>query len=252
MSKNRLINCDNLNITYGNSNILSDISFDINEGEIVTIIGPNGSGKSTLIKAICGIIPKYNGKVTLRDGLKIGYMPQKITIDKVMPLTVRRFLRLNASHLRDRSQIEKIAKELDIEPLLQQQVHDLSGGQMQRVLLSRALLLNPDILILDEPTQGLDINGQAEFYRLISNISKQKKCAVLMVSHDLHTVMAQTDRVICINHHICCHGSPTDVSNDPEYIALFGKNAVKEMAIYTHHHDHTHSIDGQCQSGDDK
>ncbi len=246
---NTLVNCDKIAVSYGRRNVLSDVSFAINKQEIVTIIGPNGSGKTTLLRIICGLQKPTLGTITRQDGLVIGYMPQKLVVDRVLPLTIRRFLRLNGKDksLRDISHVEKIAEEFSISHLLREQIHDISGGEMQRVMLARAVLLEPDLLVLDEPTQGLDISGQAEFYKLISDLRKAKGCAILMVSHDLNMVMASTDRVICLNQHICCEGTPEDINNHPEYLALFGRKAAESVAIYTHKHDHVHCIDGHVE-----
>jgi len=243
---NYLINCKDVSVSYGEKKILDNISFAVEPSQIVTIIGPNGSGKTTLLKICCGLIAPSQGTITRNKDLTIGYMPQKITIDKVLPLTVRRFLRLNGkgSNMRSLGNVEQIAEEFGISHLLSSQIHDISGGEMQRVMLARAILLEPNLLILDEPTQGLDINGQAEFYKIIGQVRKTVGCGILLVSHDLNMVMASTDRVLCLNRHICCEGTPEDINNHPEYIAMFGKKAAENIAIYTHEHDHTHCLDG--------
>ncbi len=245
-NKGNLISCNKISLSYENKTVLSGISFDIKRNEIVTIIGPNGSGKTSLLRVICGLENACAGVVTKADGLAVGYMPQKFHIDRVLPLTVRRFLRISGKGrgLRNIDEIEEIADKMGILHLKDQQVHDISGGEMQRVMLTRALLRNPDLLVLDEPTQGLDIQGQAEFYNILTKIRDEKGCGIIMVSHDLHMVMAATDRVLCLNGHICCAGKPEDVSKHPEYISLFGKQSAKEIAIYMHKHDHTHDIDG--------
>ena len=247
----KLVKCKKLSVSYGKRIILNDISFAISEKEIITIIGPNGSGKSSLLRVICDLQQASSGVVEVEKNLIIGYMPQKFHIDKVLPLTVRRFLRLNAieNNLRSVNEVEDIAAKFDVIHLLKQQIHDISGGEMQRVMLARALLLHPNLLVLDEPTQGLDIHGQAEFYGLIEQIRKEYGCAILMVSHDLNMVMASTDRVLCINHHICCEGTPEDINDHPEYIALFGKRNANKVAVYTHNHDHTHGPDGCIDGG---
>ncbi len=241
-----LIQSSNISVSFNNRKVIANVSLNVAAKEIVTIIGPNGSGKTTLLRAICGLQKIDSGDINLKPGIVIGYMPQKLVIDKVLPLTVRRFLRLTGKErkLRDINSVEKIAEEQGIKHILTQQIHDISGGEMQRVMLTRALLMNPDILVMDEPTQGLDINGQADFYKMVADIRNKKGCAVLMVSHDLNMVMASTDRVICMNQHVCCEGKPSDVGAHPEYLALFGREAAENVAIYTHHHDHTHEIDG--------
>jgi zinc transport system ATP-binding protein len=246
----KVVKCKKLSVSYGKRVILNDISFVLSEKEIVTIIGPNGSGKSSLLRVVCGLQQATSGVVEVEKKLIIGYMPQKLHIDKVLPLTVKRFLCLNGMNekLQSADKVYNIARKFDIMHLLYNQIHDISGGEMQRVMLARALLLNPDLLVLDEPTQGLDIQGQAEFYSLIEEVRKEYGCAILMVSHDLNMVMASTDRVLCINHHICCEGAPEDINEHPEYIALFGKKNAEKVAVYTHKHDHTHGPDG-CVDG---
>jgi zinc transport system ATP-binding protein len=248
-----LIKCEGISVHFGRHNALNDVSLEIKNKEIVTIIGPNGSGKTTLLRIICGLQQPDSGKVITKPGLVIGYMPQKLVIDKVLPLTVRRFLRLNGVRsLRDIKEVEKVADEFGILSLMKKQIHDISGGEMQRVMLARASLLKPDLLILDEPTQGLDISGQAEFYKLIGQMRDKKNCGILMVSHDLHMVMAQTDRVICVNQHICCEGTPEHINDHPEYLALFGACSAETIALYTHKHDHEHGIDGHVHGEDCK
>lgn len=244
-----LLQAHNIFLTFGRRAVLDNVSISVHEKEIVTVIGPNGCGKTSLLRVVCGLQKPTAGHIHKKDNLIIGYMPQKLLVDRVLPLTVRRFLRLHGSGaLRDVETVTRTAQEFGIEALLAQQVHDLSGGEMQRVLLARAVLLKPDILVLDEPTQGLDVHGQAEFYRLIAKLRATLGCGVLMVSHDLHMVMAATDRVICINRHVCCEGTPEDINEHPEYVSLFGKKEAKHMAIYTHDHDHTHEI-GTCEGG---
>lgn len=217
--------------------VLKNIHFEIAQGEIVTLIGPNGSGKTTLLRAILGLQHLSRGEVKRSDGLTIGYMPQRWHIDPTLPLTVKRFLQLS-----DVGLDETFLGHLNIDPLMPRQMSMLSGGEMQRVLLAKALLRRPNFLVLDEPAQGVDIAGQSKLYALIDEASKTLRCSVLMVSHDLHLVMANTDKVICLNQHICCSGSPESVQKDPQYLNLFGRDASM-LALYTHEHDHTH--DGQ-------
>lgn len=249
-----LIECSNVSISMSHGKkILNNISFSIHKNEIVTLIGPNGSGKTTLAKLFCGLIKPNEGGVSRKDNLVIGYIPQKISVDRVMPLTVRRFLRLNGSSLKLRKlqDIESVAEKMSITHLLKSQIHDISGGEMQRVMLARTLLLRPEVIIMDEPTQGLDIQSQEEFYKIIANIRDELGCGIFLISHDLHMVMAATDRVICLNGHICCQGTPEDVNNNPEYLKLFGKSLPKAVAIYTHEHDHSHNHEG-CASKEHK
>lgn len=238
-----IVSCNNISVCKEDHKIIDNISFGVHPGEIVTIVGPNGSGKTTLLKTLLGLIQPDSGSVKLDEKISIGYMPQKLAIERIMPITVRRFLRLssNSSRLRDYKQVEEMAHYMGISSLLKKQIHDISGGEMQRVMLARALLINPGLLVLDEPTQGLDVQGQEEFYLVLESVRRKYGCGILMVSHDLHVVMAKTDRVICLNKHICCQGHPEDISKHPEYLSLFGKKEVGDrFAIYPHKHDHTH------------
>ncbi|MCI2397817.1 metal ABC transporter ATP-binding protein [Aliiroseovarius subalbicans] len=233
-----LITASSLGLSHGAEVILRDVDFAISSGEIVTLVGPNGSGKSTLVRLLLGILSPTAGRVRRRPGLRIGYVPQKLSIDASLPLTVARFLALP-----DRHAPAAISQELEnvgIPGLEQRQLTALSGGQFQRALLARALLTAPDILVLDEPTQGLDQQGEAAFYRLIDEVRARTGAAVLLVSHDLHVVMSASDRVICLNGHVCCEGTPHLVADAPEYRALFGHGTQGALALYPHDHDHCH------------
>ena len=230
-----------LNLGYGKDIVLRDVSFRIDRGEIVTIVGPNGSGKSSLLRALIGALKPSSGTVTRAKGLRIGYVPQKLQIDTTLPLTVRRFLDL--PHRQSRAAAEAALARAGVADLAQAQMSALSGGQFQRALLARALLGSPDILILDEATQGLDQPGAAAFYRQIEEVRREMGLAVLMVSHDLHVVMAASDRVLCLNGHVCCEGTPEIVADAPEYRALFGTGTQGTLALYRHHHDHAHGPD---------
>lgn len=236
---------------YSGKVILHNINLTVRNNEIVTIIGPNGTGKTTLARIILGLLKPDRGEVMLKEGITIGYMPQKLAIDPVLPLTVGRFLALRhrkKKHIAG-EKIRAVAEEMGILHILRHQLHDVSGGEMQRVLLARALLAEPDFLVMDEPVQGLDVQGQTDFYKLIEQIRNTRHCGILMISHDLHMVMATTDHVVCINHHICCEGSPADVSKNPEYLSLFGLKAQSEtVAIYKHTHDHTHDAAGDVMA----
>lgn len=236
-----LIAAEGLTVRLGGEDVVRGVSLAVDPGEIVTILGPNGSGKSTLLRALLGILPASAGRVTRAPGLRIGYVPQRLAIDPSLPMTVRRFLSLPVRVSDDRA--AEALRRVGVPEIGQRQMAALSGGQFQRVLLARALLSDPQVLILDEPTQGLDQPGEAAFYRLIEEVRAETGVAVLMVSHDLHVVMAASDRVICLNHHICCEGTPRVVSSAPEYRALFGLGTRGALALYRHEHDHSHEGD---------
>ncbi|MES2667952.1 MAG: metal ABC transporter ATP-binding protein [Pseudomonadota bacterium] len=236
-----LIRAQHICVHQGGAEVLHDVSLSVAPAEIVTILGPNGSGKSTLLRALLGILPLAAGQVTRAAGLRLGYVPQRLHIDHTLPMTVRRFLSLPV-----RVTDAEAGAALDRVGMAAQggqQLAGLSGGQVQRVLLARALLGRPALLMLDEPTQGLDQPGEAGFYRLIEEVRRDTGAAVLMVSHDLHVVMAASDRVICLNGHICCEGTPRVVSQAAEYRALFGLGTQGALALYQHAHDHDHHHD---------
>lgn len=236
-----LISARDLSVSLGQKTVLRDVDFDIAPGEIVTIVGPNGSGKSTFLRALIGAVPLARGQVTRKPGLRLGYVPQKLQIDPTLPMTVARFLSLpKAVAAKDRAAALSKAGATD---LADRQMSDLSGGQFQRVLLARALLNRPEVLLLDEPTQGLDQPGSAAFYRQIEDIRAELDCAVLMVSHELHVVMSASDRVVCLNGHVCCHGAPEVVAQAAEYRALFGSGTLGALALYRHEHSHSHDHD---------
>lgn len=222
---------------------LTGVHFSIHAGEIVTVVGPNGSGKSSLIRALLGSIPLADGMIARQPGLRIGYVPQQLQLDRSMPLTVRRFLSL-PHRVSDETARAALAR-IGVAGLERRQLTQLSGGQFQRVLLARALIHQPQLLVLDEPTQGLDQPGLVDFYRLIESVRDMTGAAVLMVSHDLLVVMRSSDRVICLNGHICCEGTPETVSNAPEYRSLFGGAAAETLALYRHEHDHHHHANSQ-------
>lgn len=239
-----LIECENLSVSLGKRDVLSQITLSVNPSEIVTVIGPNGSGKTTLFKTIIGALSPSAGTLNKKPGLKIGYVPQKLLIDETLPMTVMRFMNLPSRH--SSKVISDALLHAGVGGLDQQQIMDLSGGQFQRVLLARALLGTPDLLLLDEATQGLDHRGSAEFYRQIAWVRETLGCAIMMISHELHVVMRQTDRVICLNGHICCEGKPESVSDSPEYQSLFGLGRDDQAALYLHkqHHIYSHSDSG--------
>lgn len=237
-----LIETHDLSLAYQGKVVLQNVNLRITRGEIVTIVGPNGSGKSSLIRALIGAVKPQSGKISSMSGLSIGYVPQKLDIDGTLPLTVARFLSL--PHRINGQKLAEVLSEAGVPDLGDRQMNSLSGGQFQRVLLARALLDAPDILILDEPTQGLDQPGSASFYQQIEAVRSHTGCAVLMVSHDLHVVMAASDRVLCINGHICCEGAPEIVASAPEYRALFGSGTKGALALYRHEHSHSHDHEG--------
>ncbi|OJU67408.1 MAG: zinc ABC transporter ATP-binding protein [Rhizobiales bacterium 63-7] len=228
--------------------LVRGVDFGVLPGEIVTLIGPNGSGKSTSAKAAIGVLKPDEGRVERKAGLKVGYVPQKITVDWTLPLTVRRLMTLTGS-LPER----EIASALDavgIAHLAKAEVQHLSGGEFQRALLARAVARKPDLLVLDELVQGVDFSGEIALYDLIKSIRNSTGCGILLISHDLHVVMAETDTVICLNGHVCCRGTPQAVSRSAEYRRLFGARAAETLAVYSHHHDHTHLPDGRVQHAD--
>ncbi len=236
-----LITTRDLTLRYHGQTVLHGVDFSIARGEIVTIVGPNGSGKSSLLRALIGALKPASGEVIRQAGLKIGYVPQKLQIDATLPLTVHRFLNLPLRQ--SAATIATALEKAGVPDLSKRQMSALSGGQFQRVLLARALLNTPDILILDEATQGLDQPGAAAFYRQIEDVRRDMGLAVLMVSHDLHVVMAASDRVLCLNGHVCCEGTPEIVADAPEYRALFGSGTKGALALYRHDHNHDHHHD---------
>ncbi|MDG6774031.1 ATP-binding cassette domain-containing protein [Thiomicrorhabdus sp. ZW0627] len=247
-----LIKAEHISHQFAQTEVLNNVSLEIHSGEIVTLIGPNGAGKSTLLKILLNLLQPTAGKVTRRSDLNIGFMPQKIQIDPTFPMTVGNFLNLGrpkrnndtngwkrffnfSAH--DTTEIQEVIDELNIRHLLNQPIQKVSGGQMQRILLARALIREPNLLVLDEPVQGVDLQGQTELYHYINELRKRRNLGILMVSHDLHIVMRNTDQVLCLNQHLCCSGTPQTVSQTPEFIAIFGQ-AGNELALYEHHHDH--------------
>lgn len=233
-----LLQLRNATLSRQGRTLLSDINLEVNAGEIITLIGPNGAGKSTLLKMALGLATMDSGQRIVRPDLRIGYMPQHMHLPETLPLTLKDFLGLAKGF--QPNELENVCKRLGITGLLTHPMQRLSGGELQRALLARALLSSPQLLVLDEPVQGLDVAGQSELYELIAQLKDELNCGVLMVSHDLHLVMAATDRVICLNGHICCEGHPQAVQQDPSYLELFGQSVPAHLVPYTHHHDHTH------------
>ena len=241
-----LVETHGLTVAHGGRTVLNRIALTVQPAEIVTLIGPNGAGKTTLVRAVLGLVPPTAGHVHRMPGLRIGYMPQRLNIDATLPLTVRRFLGLWRPVKRER--MDRALAEAGVAHLADSPVQAISGGELQRVLLARALLGDPHLLVLDEPDQGVDVHGQAELFDRIEDLRRTHGCGVLLVSHDLHTVMARTDKVVCLNGHVCCSGHPEDVSRHPEYHALFGRHAG-QLAVYLHRHDHTHTTGGHVVPG---
>ena len=234
-----LIQVEDLSVRYGARTVLSRVSLRVEPSEIVTIVGPNGSGKTSLLRAIIGAIKPLQGRVVQASSLKIGYVPQKLHIDETLPITVSRFLKLPGGVTA--ADIDYALTQAGVPELEKAQLSQLSGGQFQRVLLARALIGKPDLLLLDEATQGLDQRGSASFYQQIETVRQNTGCAVLMISHELHVVMSASDRVICLNGHVCCEGTPAVVASAPEYRALFGTGTGGALALYRHEHDHDHA-----------
>ncbi|MDG1579439.1 zinc ABC transporter ATP-binding protein ZnuC [Pseudomonas sp. GOM6] len=237
-----LIQLQDVGVAFSGQPVLQQVQLALHAGEIVTLIGPNGAGKTTLVRTVLGLLKPDSGTVRRKPRLRIGYMPQKLHVDATLPLSVLRFLRLVPGV--DRAAAQAALSEVGAEQVIDSPLQSISGGELQRVLLARALLREPELLVLDEPVQGVDVAGQAELYRLITQLRDRHGCGVLMVSHDLHLVMSATDQVVCLNRHVCCSGHPEQVSNDPAFVELFGQDA-KSLAIYHHHHDHSHDLHGE-------
>jgi len=228
--------------------LVRGVDFSVRRGEIVTLIGPNGSGKSTSAKMAIGVLSPDEGRVERQPGFRVGYVPQKLSVDWTMPLTVRRLMTLTGSL--SENDIVAALESVGIAHLAGVEVQHLSGGEFQRALLARAIARKPDLLVLDEPVQGVDFAGEIALYNLITSIRNRTGCGILLISHDLHVVMAETDTVICLNGHVCCRGTPAAVSQSPEYMRLFGATAGQTLAVYSHDHDHTHLPDGRVRHAD--
>lgn len=246
MSGGPLLRLDGVRLLRGGHPVLDQVGLAVEAGRIVTVVGPNGAGKSSLLKVALGLIRPDAGRVE-RGAVVIGYVPQRLDIGRLLPLSVRRFLAMAAPGREERHALESMLDTVGAGHVLGRQVADLSGGELQRVLLARALLRRPGLLVLDEPVGGVDMAGQAELYDLITRQARDHGVGVLMVSHDLHVVMAATDHVVCLNRHVCCAGHPEAVSRHPEYLALFGPRVAASLAIYTHAHDHGHEADGSVR-----
>ena len=242
MDQNKLlVKLENAGVYRSSKWLVRGISLEINQGQIVTLIGPNGSGKTTTAKMILNILNTDEGLVK-GNANKMAYVPQKINIDWTMPLRVIDFMKITSSL--NNTEITESLVMTGVDKLLYNQIHSLSGGEFQRVLIARAIAKKPDLLVLDEPVQGVDFNGEIALYNLIKEISVNLNCGILLISHDMHFVMSTTDHVICLNGHICCSGTPSSVVKNPEYIKLFGEHNSETLSYYQHHHDHSHDNDG--------
>ena len=246
-----LISARGVTLARDGRSLLEGIDFDVRAGEIVTVIGPNGAGKTTLVRVLLGLVAPDSGEIRRKQGLVLGYAPQRFDIDPAIPMTVERFLRLGGPF--GAGEIADALGEVGAPRLAGHQVSTLSGGELQRVVIARALLRKPQLVVLDEPVRGVDYVGEAELYGLIAELRDRHRLGVLLVSHDLHVVMARSDRVVCINRHVCCSGVPQSVARDPEYVRLFGPEAARSVAIYHHEHDHRHDLAGHAEpaGGDD-
>ena len=244
IENNILVKLKDVGLKRNDKWLVKGVSLVVEKGKIITLIGPNGSGKSTTAKIALGLHKNIEGEVQkLTD--KIGYVPQKISIDWTLPLRVKDFMLLT-DDLNDKL-IDEALTLTGVDHLKNKNLGNLSGGEFQRVLLARAISKKPELLVLDEPVQGVDFTGEIALYELIKKISQNLNCGILLISHDLHTVMSATDHVVCLNGHVCCSGSPLDVAKNKEYKALFGEQASQTLSIYEHKHDHVHSSDGEIK-----
>lgn len=238
---NAILAADNISVTRNSKQILQDVSVQIYPKDFITVIGPNGAGKSMLLKCLLGFYQPDSGTVYRQAGIKASYVPQRLNLDHTIPITVKDFIGLRKKT--SQAGIVKVAEETGIGNKLGLQLSTLSDGELQRVLLSRSLLEQPELLVLDEPAQNLDLSGQLGFYKLLDRIYQDRRLSILMVSHDLHMVMASTKKVLCLFHHVCCSGEPHVVAKDPEFIELFGKDMARMVAVYQHSHSHSHEGD---------
>jgi zinc transport system ATP-binding protein len=243
-----LVSLDNAGVRRAGRWLVRGVSLRVRPGEIVTLIGPNGSGKSTTAKMALGVLKPDEGSAGRMKNLRVGYVPQRLAVDWTLPLSVERFLRLTSRP--SQAEIDEALNGTGVLHLAKQEVRHLSGGEFQRTMLARAIARKPDLLVLDEPVQGVDYTGEIALYELITGIRDRLNCGILLISHDLHVVLAATDQVICLNGHVCCTGTPQSVAASPEYRQLFGHRAASTLAVYEHHHDHTHLADGRVRHAD--
>jgi len=244
-----LIQLENISMLRGGENILKQVDLSVSRNEIVTMIGPNGAGKSTLVKIALGLIKPDQGSVIYQKSLRTGYVPQSVNLDENLPISVKRFLEVSGTKNPDK--LMDALHHVGAANILNNSLRDISGGELRRILLARALLMEPDLMILDEPTSGVDIGGQAALYSLIQWIRDTYHCGILLVSHNLHIVMAATDRVVCLNRHLCCSGTPEHVQQHPEFVSLFGNKVAGELGIYRHDHDHEHDLHGDIHASNE-
>jgi zinc transport system ATP-binding protein len=237
-----LIRVQDVTVRFGRRTALDSVSLTLSPGEVVTVVGLNGAGKTTLARVVLGLQAPTAGTLWRRPGLRVGYVPQHLNRDPALPLSTRRFVELGGPAARRR--LEEVAAEVGLQEALDAPLADISGGELRRAMLARALARGPHLLVLDEPMSGVDVTGQAELYELIADIRRRRGCGVLLVSHDLHLVMRATDHVLCLNGHVCCTGHPERVTSDPGFIELFGEDVARTMGVYVHHHDHRHAPDG--------
>lgn len=243
-----LVKLDSVSVEFDGRAVVDKVTLSLQRGDIITVIGPNGAGKTTLIKTVLGIQKPTRGQLAMAANLVIGYVPQRLTLEPTLPLSVQRFMLLSGHNL---AECTSALGRTGVSHLLGASVHHLSGGERQRLLLARALVRKPDLLVLDEPAQGVDINGQATLYELIRELRDELHCGVIMISHDLHLVMAATDKVICLNQHVCCSGFPEDISKDPAFIETFGHQVAESLAVYHHNHNHRHNLHGDVVGAGD-
>ena len=238
-----LLTAKNICFTQGNKQILQNVSLSIGNNDFITIVGPNGAGKTSLVKILLGLITPSSGEVITQDNLRIGYLSQSLMLESGMPIDVRSFLSLSGCTA---SQINAVLEQTNITHLAKCQIHALSNGEKQRVLLARAIIKRPQLLILDEPTQNLDMANQAKFYQLLDQIYQQGNTSIIMISHDLHLVMKDTKQVICLFGHICCQGKPQAIAQDPKFVQMFGPEFAQSVAWYQH------NLTQQCEHTHDK
>lgn len=237
MTKQLIVNCSDVSFSRNGVSILERVNLKLHSATITTIIGPNGGGKTTLGKIVAGSLRPMSGKVHRKKNASVGYMPQKISINHLMPLTSKQFILLSVSGKVDRKSFHQVVSDHNIAKLLSKQLYELSGGELQRVLFARLLVANPDIMILDEPTEGLDVVGQQEFYYNLEKLSSEQGKTILLISHDLHTVMSGSNHVLCLDRVICCSGLPETISKDKSYEKMFyNKNHKGLVSYYKHYH----------------